>query len=492
MNRERKVSGRVLALAACCALVAVPFLSVDFAPITDLPQHLAQVRLFHETLAAPDGPYRIQWMTPYLLGYAPLSIAWLLSPGVAAGRTAMLILALLWVVAIHGLAYRRRRDVAAAILASALFFNHGTYWGFYSFAIGWPAFVLWFLLTTRGDGERFRARDAVLYLAAAWLLYLSHALWLAAGVAWFFLRTAVARPPLRVAGLRLASFTPVLVMAAVWYAQMKGFTSPTRWITTPSGRLSFSWIIDSTLGGLHGPIEPVLFVVLAAWVGFGLYQHRERLGAGVDRDLCLAAAFFGGLALVLPTVHQNTIEFAARWVPAAVVALLLGVPAPAWNATRRTAGALAVVALFSVATSLAWMRFEREEFAGLTESLAALPASPRVIGLDFVKTSPTVKGRPFLQGFAYAQVVRGGALNFSFAEFAPMAVVFKTPPPSGRWTKGLEWTAEEAVPEDFAQFDHALMNAEDWQHASVAQWAGLTPLIAQGRWRLYRVAASAR
>jgi hypothetical protein len=138
------------------------------------------------------------------------------------------------------------------------------------------------------------------------------------------------------------------------------------------------------------------------------------------------------------------------------------------------------------------MRFEREEFAGLTESLAALPASPRVIGLDFVKTSPTVKGRPFLQGFAYAQVVRGGALNFSFAEFAPMAVVFKTPPPSGRWTKGLEWTAEEAVPEDFAQFDHALMNAEDWQHASVAQWAGLTPLIAQGRWRLYRVAASAR
>ena len=114
-----------------------------------------------------------------------------------------------------------------------------------------------------------------------------------------------------------------------------------------------------------------------------------------------------------------------------------------------------------------------------------------MIGLDYVKTSPTVKGRPFLQGFAYAQVVRGGGLNFSFAEFAPMAVVFKASP-SRSWTRGLEWTAEEAVRADFAHFDHALVNAEDWQHASVAKWADLTPLTGQGRWRLYRVNGSAR
>jgi hypothetical protein len=492
VDREWKRRERALALAACCVLVAVPFLSVDLAPITDLPQHLAQIRLFHETLADPHGPYRIQWLTPYLLAYLPLSIAWLLSPGVAAGRAAMLILALLWVLAIHGLAYRRGRAAAAAILASVLFFNHGTYWGFYSFAIGWPAFVLWFLLTTRADGDRFRPSDALLYLGAAALLYVSHALWLAAGTAWFLLRTAVARPPRRITALRLLSFSPVLVMAAVWYAHMTGFTSPTRWTTTPTSRLSFAWIIDAAFGGLHGPAEPVLVSVLAVWVGLGLYQNRERLAACVDRDLCLAAALFTALALALPSVYQNTVTFAERWLPAAVITLLLGVPAPAWPRALRTAATLAVVAVFIVVTRLEWIRFEREELAGLRESLAALPANPRVIGLDYVKLSPTIKGRPFLQDFAYAQVVRGGQLNFSFAEFAPMGVVYKTPRTSRQWTHGLEWLPETVTREDFAHFDHALLNGEDWQHASVSKWAGLAPLTGQGRWRLYRVDAIPR
>lgn len=482
---------RLLSLAACSLLVAVPFLSVEFAPITDLPQHLAQVRLLHETIADPNGPYRIQWLTPYLLGYLPLTLAWQLSPSEAAGRSAMLILALLWTLAIHWLAFKRGRSAAAAVLASALFYNHATYWGFYGFAIGWPVFVLWFLLTTRDVGDQFRAREILLYLGAAGLLYLSHALWLAAGTAWFLLRSAVARTPLRTAALRLASFSPVLIMAAVWYYQMAGFSSPTRWIATPSGRLSFSWIVDSTLGGLQGPLEYGMVGILALWITLGVYQNRERLGACLDRDLCLAAALFFGLALVLPNLHQNTISFASRWQPVAAITLLLGLPAPTWDRTVRNATALTVVAGFIVLTSLAWVRFERDEYAGLPESLRALPANMRVIGLDYVKISPIIKGRPFLQGFAYAQVVRGGQLNFSFAEFAPMGVVYKTPR-ARPWTRGLEWFAERATRPDFSHFDYALVNAEPWRHASLAAWAALTPVTGQGRWRLYRIDTIAR
>jgi hypothetical protein len=479
-------------LAVSCALVAVPFLSVQYPPITDLPQHLAQIRLFHEALADPDGPYRIQWFTPYLLGYLPLEAAWRLSPDVTAGRIAMLILALLWTVGIHGLAVRRGRPASAAVLASALFYNHATYWGFYSFVVGFPVFVLWFLLTTRGAATRFRASDAVLYLGVAALLYLSHALWLAAGTAWLLLRIAVARPPLRTAILQLASFAPVLIGAAIWYRQMTGFSSPTRWIVTPSGRLSFSWIVDSTLGGLQGPIEYGLVAFLALWIALGLAQSRDRLHECVDRDLCLAAALFTAMVFALPNLHQNTIAFAARWQPVAAIMLLLALPPPRWDRRLRDATALAVVAAFTVVTSLGWMRVERDEYDGLTESLAALPPNPRVIGLDYVKTSATVKGRPFLQGFAYAQVLRGGQLNFSFAEFAPMAVVYKAPTTPRRWTRGLEWAAEQATPADVAQFEYALVNGERWQHASVTAWAGLTPLTGEGRWRLYRTGTSAR
>jgi hypothetical protein len=483
--------GRLLSLLACCVLVVVPFLSVRFAPITDLPQHLAQIRLFHETLADPGGPYRIQWLTPYLLGYLPLSLAWQLSPTEAAGRNAMLMMVLLWTLGIHWLAFTRGRAPATAILASVLVYNHVTYWGFYSFAVGWPVFVLWFLLTTRPVGDRFRWTDVLLYLGAAWLLYLSHALWLMAGAAWLVLRSAVARTPVRTVALQLASISPVLVMVAVWYRQMSGFSSPTLWIVTPSARLSPSWLVDSTLGGLRGPVEYGMVGVLVAWIVVGVYQNRERLADCVDRDLCLAAALFFGLSFVLPNLHQNTIAFASRWQPVAASMLLLGVPAPVWNRSVRNAAALTAVAAFILLTRFAWIRFERTEYSGLEESLAALPANMRVIGLDYVKTSSIVKGRPFLQGFAYAQVFRGGELNFSFAEFAPMGVVYKTPRVR-TWTRGLEWFAERATRSDFSHFDYAFVNAEPPQHAFLGTLAELTPATGDGRWRLYRINTSPR
>src|SRR5215813_10159706 len=84
---------RVLLATVCCLLLAVPFVSVRFPPITDLPQHLAQIRLLHDAVANPDSVYRIQWLTPYILSYVPLTLAWQLAPSESAGRIAMISLA---------------------------------------------------------------------------------------------------------------------------------------------------------------------------------------------------------------------------------------------------------------------------------------------------------------------------------------------------------------------------------------------------------------
>src|SRR5262249_12080408 len=124
-------------------LLSVPFLLVRFPPITDLPQHLAQARLLHETIADPDGPYRIQWLATSSLQYVPLAAAWRFASAEDVARLAMIVLAILWTAATHWLAWKRQRPAAAAVLASVIFFNHGTYWGFYSFEIGWPVFVVW-------------------------------------------------------------------------------------------------------------------------------------------------------------------------------------------------------------------------------------------------------------------------------------------------------------------------------------------------------------
>src|SRR2546426_10114094 len=100
---------RSLLALLCCACVTIPFLSVHFPPIADLPQQVAQIRLFLETLHNADGPYRIQWFTPYSLSYSLLGISWALAGPESAGRIAMLAIGVLWTVGAHTLAAQRGR-----------------------------------------------------------------------------------------------------------------------------------------------------------------------------------------------------------------------------------------------------------------------------------------------------------------------------------------------------------------------------------------------
>jgi hypothetical protein len=206
----------------------------------------------------------------------------------------------------------------------------------------------------------------------------------------------------------------------------------------------------------------------------------------IDRDLLAAGVMLFAVALILPDKHMNTIQFAARWMPPAAILLLLAGPAPDLSARLQRALALATTAVFCLTTAVAWQRFEREELSGLAAALEALPASePRVIGLDFIKRSEVVKERPFLQTFAYAQVVRGGKLNFTFASFAPSLVVVRDRKRIA-WTPGLEWFAERVRPGDFQYFDYAVVNGTDEQHRQLVADAGLVAETDRGRWRLYR------
>ena len=75
----------------------------------------------------------------------------------------------------------RGRSPLAAVLASLFVFCNVLYWGFLSFAIGWPVFAAWMLAT---DREIRRPRQVLLLAAFGLALYACHALWLLAGIAW--------------------------------------------------------------------------------------------------------------------------------------------------------------------------------------------------------------------------------------------------------------------------------------------------------------------
>jgi len=476
-----------LALAAlCCCLAAVPFLLVKFPPLTDLPQHAAQIRLFGEALSRPDSPYRIQWMTPYSLVYTVIGASWLVFGPENAGRFGMLIIALVWIVMLHLLAARLKRPPLAASLASLLFFGHILYWGFYQFAFGWPLFI-GYLLLLRVD-FRSRSKEGLAFLGAWIILYFTHIFWFLVAVAWLGVTHVFIRRDFKRLVLRAAGAIPLFALAAAWYPNLAayGFKSQTVWATVPFERLLPNWLVDASFGGLKGALEPVFFGLIVVWVFLAWLPNRKGFLAKADRALLLLSALLFILAFILPDKHTNTIRFCQRWVPPGLAFLLLGLPEIKVRKSALTIAVVASLVAFFALTSLNWVAFERSELSGLGESLAALHQEPRLIGLSYMKESAIVRGRPFIQVFSYAQVYRGGELNFSFADFGPSLVIYRTPRQLA-WTSGLEWFPERAKKSDLLFFNYALVSGDDKLHASVARDRTLAPLTSSGRWRLYGV-----
>jgi hypothetical protein len=247
---------RVIVAAGLFVLAILPIVLTEFPPSTDLPQHIAQVRLFLDTLKSPGGPYVIQGLAPNNLIYLFLLIFWSVLPVAYVGPAVLVLIVFLWIAAIFLLAAGKGRSTEAAILAFLLVFNQSFYWGFLNFMMGFPVFVLWFALTT-GDA---RNRSWKLYaglVGTSFLLYGSHALWLAAGGAWLVLIGLLKRIKVKEFFLRLATLIPCGVVALLWYPQLSlaraasGFDVAPHWSPLFDRLSSFA---DAAFGGIRGPV----------------------------------------------------------------------------------------------------------------------------------------------------------------------------------------------------------------------------------------------
>jgi hypothetical protein len=480
---------RISLAAICCLLVATPFLLVYFAPIADLPQQTAQIKLFLETVGNPaKSPYTIQPYGNNTLPYLLLGMSWALFDPATAGKVSMLAIALFWVVGIHLTASACKRPAEWAVLGSMFVFNHLLYWGFYGFAMGWPAFLLWFWLLREDSTTSFSPKAALALLGSALLLYMSHVVWFIAGTAWLLIRSVIFRTRSAEVWWRLAAISPVFVLTFVWYASF--LQSPMAGVPTwdaipPFGRLSLPWIVDSVLGGLW-VVDDIALGITVGWIILALWQNKGNVIDVVDRELLYAAAMFVTASLFLPDEWMNTIMFSTRWMPGAMILLVLAMPTVSWTPVARQLGPLLALALFCLITSHTWMLFEKEELAGLQEALNTLPSRSRVLGLDMVKRSKLIKGRPFLQVAAYSQIARDGSLHFSFAEWSSCLVVYRNrfqSPVNG----SLDWDTWRSKVGDLEHFDYALVNGNESTHRRLRSIPLIKPVTMNGKWRLYEI-----
>ena len=492
MTKDATVHGRspasfwVLALFAAILCLS-PFVLISFPPATDLPQHLGQIYLLDETLEGNTDAFSVNWYAPNNLIYLLLAANSYLIPPPLSGKMTMLILVLLWTGAVFVLSRDRNRAAENAVLAVMLTYNLSLYWGFLNFMIGWPFFVLWLSQSLKPMNKR---RWLNLFLLSV-LLYASHALWFVIGSVWLFIRVIEQRDWRHILH-RMSPVLPIGLVAILWYTHLSsareaaGFDTAPYWFKAPYARLAPDYLVDSMFGGIKGILEPLAGVAILGWILIALYTNRGYLKERIDTPLVTCALMFVAIALFAPDRYMNTIYFAQRWFPCAIILLILALPRPVAKMHLTRALVIGVLLLFSVQTARSWYLFERRELSGLRESLNVLPQNQRVLGLEFVKTSAYLKGRPFLQVFAYAQVFKGGDLNFSFAEHSSGIVSYKNPRRKD-WTYGLVWSSEKVALDDFQHFDYVLVNGDAAFHTRMSTLQTINPVSATGRWHLYQV-----
>lgn len=491
MMMKKEWLERALSAAIIFVLAAIPILITRFPPSTDLPQHIAQVRLALESLRDPAGPYVIQWGAPNTLIYFFIYLFWKLFSLEILAKAILIFIVFLWVFSIFFLAGKRIRSLDMAILASLLIFNHVFYGGFLNFLIGFPVFTAWFLLTIRKE-HKAAWQTYVFLILTSFLLYGSHALWFAAGAAWLFLISLINKMPLKFFFLRMATLIPGGILSLLWFRGFSSFQATSsfdkapEWGTRPLEKFFSSWFLDASFGGIRGISETLFFFFLLVWGALSLWQHRKDLKSRVDFKLMAASGFFFVIAFFAPGKMMNTIFLSSRWFPICMMMLLLSLPAPNMNKAIRRIISFTVAAAFILVTTLTWVKYEKNELTGLSDSLAKIPYSSRILGLDFFKRSRFIKYRPFLQMSAYAQVFKGAELNFSFAEHSTGLVAYRTKR-NVPWTHKLEWFAESVKKTDLQYFDYVLVNGNPYHHQYRIPRQDLSVVTDTGRWRLYKV-----
>jgi hypothetical protein len=477
----------------CGVLVAAPFFLVHFIPSTDLPQHLAQIRLVQDVLKEPhQDKYAIEWLGANTLVYYLLQLNWMVFSPVASGKMAVLEIALAWVVSIFFLAHRKKRSLYGAALACVFIFNASLYWGFLNFLIGFPIFVLWYFIVIENRKRRATAGEIATIIGMSFLLFLAHALWLLVGLLLLAAAAIYRRAGVKEILVKALALVPVGIYSIYWFPKLAAirtqlhFDTAAHWVTPPWERLFPQVLTDSLLGGLRGPTEALVLAGVAVWIGLSLLTNRKQIKKSTNKEFLFIGICLTAIVLFAPEKYVNTIYFASRWAPVAMIFFLLALPQPRLKEPVVFAGAALLLTILSFTTCFYWVRFEKYENSGLDESLQKITEDANVIGLDFVQNSELICGRPFLQTFSYAQVLHGGGLNFSFAEHHSGILSFAHIDTAYYWTQGLEWHPERVRVRDFARFDYALINGKEDVHRVFASLPFLTPVTSSGMWRLYQ------
>jgi hypothetical protein len=473
------VGGAVLALLALWG--------VKYLPMTDLPQHAAQVsivRNLHDPAFGFEGHYEIHWFTPYCLG----TLIPLLLSECFGLLTSMKLLLSLIVLSLPLCLHLLMREVGAdpwwALAGFLVFFGQSFYWGFVSYLLALPLGVLFAFWMMRHRHQPSWSSGVMLSLVGV-LVFFAHGIVFAVmgATAGVFMLLEVRT--LRALAIRFAPLLALLLFFLVWLAWEHregrrpdfplgwGPPSAVRWFVLPANLVGL-WTDPSAQALGWG-----LLVVLA--IGMGRSRtavHLVPLATMVLLYDLLPAQVAGGYF-----VYERTAVFV-------LVFALTGFAATSSLARRRISrAALSAMVLVWMGVSIVRFQLFDARAHAYDVVMKDVPPRSRVLALMFDRAWEEVP-EAFLHFPAWHQAERGGALGYSFAQFPVMVARYlpgKAPLPF--WaSQRISWKPARLKWRKYPVFDYYVVRSAESRSALFEDDSGpRARLVAQrNEWWVYQ------
>ncbi|HEU4709684.1 MAG TPA: hypothetical protein VFS17_10260 [Methylophilaceae bacterium] len=425
-------------------------------PLTDMPQHAAQVALLRDILLGQSpwaNLFHVNWLTPYIIGYGlalPLSF---LMP-IATVFKLMLSVAY---AAFVWLCILLRRHFGADARMDWLFllpfFGFAYEWGFLTFLVAAPI-GLWFILLADRYAQAATLKRGVGLSLVGLLLLASHGLVFAFAVAVGGLLLLARAGWRRTFGMRILPYVVLAIFCGIYFfisRQMQAgiqceVCSQFIWsggITRFPKMLVYALGVDT--GGIEGKVFlPATLVMIALPWLLGL-----RINTG-SKPSWIPFATVTAIMLFVPTfalVTQFLYQRFGLFLLPAYAWMFVGPPKTATSPAMRTLSRLAIpltvvciLASLLVHAAKAW-NF-RQQTAEIDAQIMRLEPRQRALILMYdPRFSPSDKAKTYGHYPAWYQAERQGLVDFNFAWFPPQIVRYR-PEHLPVVAPGFEWHPE--------------------------------------------------
>jgi hypothetical protein len=445
-------------LLATSVLAVVPVWIPSYPPMSDLPQHAAQVALLtdlHNSQFPYSTLFHLNWFTPYLFGYL---LIYFMTPifGIVAACKLVVSLFVAGLPISTGLLIKSRGvDPFWAILCIPCVYGYAYQWGFLNFLVAAPLGILFLWYVLRSSTE-FSLRIASLLGIFAVALFFCHALICAFFVICSVLCLWATTQSVKAAILRTLSFTAVVPIALLWMHRTllhPGARRPDagdwNWLYTIdpyylllSLKLHLSFLVWGRVTGFF----PRLLGTIPSWhyvfIGVALFLLPFCAGLRPSKQLASKLPILVCIAVLLWCPHTvfGTDCVYERFTIFAIPLFLLSLRDPATLPKR--AVAVKSIALFVVLGLIASSANRAAAFSrqtrGFREALSLMRPGQRALSLVFdyddgISIAPT-----FLHFPSWYTAEKQGVVDPSFAMMHPELVVYRT----GATPRAVVWDFE--------------------------------------------------